>query len=181
MRGNVRLDQIKTRLFWLVSFVFLSSPDNKYVYNTYICVHMQGLGNGCAHVPKSKLWFYRHHLQLPTSMNGNGNSAFYYATKRSKRLCQEIREIEETMSRYLTLPKEWDFLGGELLTIIVVIGLVIILVTSFLYLQYLSWTISTNTIFFVSIVKCMGKWWLPARFLFLTTGQIWMTSGHRGR
>uniref|UniRef100_A0A803QUJ2 Uncharacterized protein n=2 Tax=Cannabis sativa TaxID=3483 RepID=A0A803QUJ2_CANSA len=82
----------------------------------------------------------RHHLQLPTLMNGNGNSAFYYAMKRNKRLFPEIREIEETMSRYLILPKGWDF-----------------------------------------IVNFMAKWWLPARFLFLITGQIWMTSGHKGR
>uniref|UniRef100_A0A6N2M1Q4 Uncharacterized protein n=1 Tax=Salix viminalis TaxID=40686 RepID=A0A6N2M1Q4_SALVM len=31
------------------------------------------------------------------------------------------------------------------------------------------------------IVNCMEKWWLQARFLYLTTGLIWMISGHKGR
>ncbi|WRX11923.1 hypothetical protein QQP08_004410 [Theobroma cacao] len=31
------------------------------------------------------------------------------------------------------------------------------------------------------LLKCMEKWLLQARFLFLTIGQIWMISGHSGR
>ena len=48
-------------------------------------------------------------------MSGNGSSACCCVVKRTKRLYLEKREIGETMSRSLTLPKGWDFTGSEAL------------------------------------------------------------------
>lgn len=66
----------------------------------------------------------------------------------------EIKEIDETMSRYLILPKEWDFIGRELpIIVIAVIVIIIILVTGYWYMR----RGSTNTLVFAFVVKCMGK------------------------